>query len=450
MKVFRILLIAAFALLAFGRPSNANAGAFTYTSSIQVQNLESTQASINIRFFRQSDGAEVTTALITDTVPANGQKAYFPLSSAPDGFNGSVVIESTTQVASISNVVGNNFAATASYVAASSGNTTVLLPLLMKGNSGYNTWFNVQNTGSSTAHISIQYSDIGAPVTADIEPSAAKTFDQTTEAHPTKVFSAIVTSDQPIAATVIEENTDIMFAYSGFSAGTTDPVFPLINANNAGYQTGVTIQNAGNTDSQVTVSYTPSIAGTACTETQTIPMGESKTFALNAFAGAPLPGMTTNCVGGARFVGSAQVTTNSASQPLVGIINQLKIGVNGEAYGSFDASSATAKVVLPLIMDRNGNAANGVYFTSINLMNVGGAQTTVNCVFTNTTYSFSKTLQPGEGYPDLQNGKIADKYVGAATCTAGSGGQIVAVVNELGSLSSADQLLVYEGISAAP
>ncbi|HZD55889.1 MAG TPA: hypothetical protein VE136_04160, partial [Anaerolineales bacterium] len=87
MKVFRVLLIAAFALLAFGHPSSASAGAFTYTSSIQVQNLESTDATINIRFFSQSTGAEVTTALITDTVPANGQKAYFPLSSAPDGFN---------------------------------------------------------------------------------------------------------------------------------------------------------------------------------------------------------------------------------------------------------------------------------------------------------------------------------------------------------------------------
>ena len=90
MKIFRILLIAAFALLAFGYPSSADAGAFTYTSSIQVQNLEPTAASINIRFFSQSTGAEVATALITDTVPANGQKAYFPLSTAPDGFNGSV------------------------------------------------------------------------------------------------------------------------------------------------------------------------------------------------------------------------------------------------------------------------------------------------------------------------------------------------------------------------
>jgi hypothetical protein len=29
----------------------------------------------------------------------------------------------------------------------------------MKGNSGFNTWFNVQNTGSSNASVSVSYSD---------------------------------------------------------------------------------------------------------------------------------------------------------------------------------------------------------------------------------------------------------------------------------------------------
>ncbi len=110
--------------------------------------------------------------------------------------------------------------------------------------------------------------------------------------------------------------------------------------------------------------------------------------------------------------------------------------------GSFDPANATSTVVLPLIMDRNGG-----YFTGFNVMNVGSSSTSVTCNFTGTTYSVSKTLAAGEALNDLQMNKIASSYVGSATCTAGSGGSIVAVVNELGGSSTADQLLVYEGIT---
>lgn len=444
MKALRILLILAVTVAALGfSMAPAKAGYFTYTSGIQVQNLEGTQAKITVTFYNQ-DGTVNNS--VSDTIAANDDVTYFPLNQVGDGFNGSVVISSDKQVAAISNVVGDNFSATASYIAASSGAKKILIPLLMKNNRGYNTWFNVQNTGGAEANVTVNYSD-GTSRTAKIKPGAAFTFDQNTETHSVAVFSAIVTSDQDIAATVIEESPKIMFAYSGFNAGTINPVMPLINANNSGYQTGIQIQNAGTSATNVTVSYTPSKdgngnpIGTACTETQSIPAGQSKTFALNAFAGAPLDGMTTNCAAKVKFVGSAKVTTNSASQELVAIINQLGAS-NGEAYGSFDASAATGKVVLPLIMDRNSG-----FYTGFSLMNVGGAAASVTCNFAGSSYSFTKNLQPNEAYADIQNGKIANGYVGSATCT--TSGSIVAVVNELKS-SSADLLMVYEGVSVTP
>lgn len=442
MKIFRFLIIFALVVVALGAGQGAAvAGAFTYTSGIQVQNLEGALATVNLTFYNQN--GSVAHTISSDTIPANGSKTYFPLpSEVGSSFNGSVIISADKQVAAISNILGDNGAAAASYGAATSGNTQVLLPLLMKNNSGYNTWFNVQNTHQTdAAAVTVNYSD-GSSANASIQPGASHTFDQAQETHTQAVFSAIITSDKPVAAAVIEESTDVMFAYSGFSGGSTNPVLPLINANNSGYITGVQIQNSGNANTQVTLSYTPSGPGngTACTETQTINAGASATFALHAFAGAPLAGMTTNCAGGQKFIGSAQVTTNSASQPLVAIINQLRPGVNGEAYGGFDPATAGRVVVLPLIMDRNSG-----YFTGFNVMNVGGSATSVNCTFTNTSYTVSGTLQPGQALNDIQLNKIADKYVGSATCTAGSGGQIVAVVNQLGANPAADQLLVYEG-----
>jgi hypothetical protein len=238
----------------------------------------------------------------------------------------------------------------------------------------------------------------------------------------------------------MEENPSTMFAYSGVTGGVTNPVIPLVNANNSGYVTGIQIQNVGGSSTDVTLSYTHSAAGTDCAETQTVPAGQSKTFALAAFAN----GANSNCVAGARFVGSAQVTVNSASQSLIAVVNQLKSGVNGEAYGGFDPASATNTVVMPLIMDRNSN-----WFTGINIMNVGSGATTVTCSFTGTVYTLNTgSLAPGQAYTAIQKDQIASGYVGSGTCTATNpGDKIVGVVNELNNVAAGDNLLVYEGVN---
>ncbi len=236
--LFVLLLVA---ILALGI-SSAGAQAFTYTSGFQVQNLASSQATLVITFVNQDGSQEA--ALTGETIPANGSQTYFPLSAVPDGFNGSVVISSDEPVAAITNVIGDNFSAAAAYEAVSEGSTTVLLPLLMQNNSGFSTWFNVQNTGSATATVNVAYSDGASAGPVSIEPGASQTFIQTAETHTQAVFSGVITSDQPVAASVIEESSAVMFAYSGFNAGSTNPVMPLINANNSGYVTGIQIQNA--------------------------------------------------------------------------------------------------------------------------------------------------------------------------------------------------------------
>jgi len=436
MKAIRVLLVLALAIAIFGIAQGASAGAFTYTSGFQVQNLEASQAAITVTFYQQDGTVEAT---VNDTVDASGSKTYFPLSDVSDGFNGSVVISSDKQVAAIGNVLANDFSAGASYSAANTGSTTLQLPLLMQNNAGFNTWFNVQNTGAAAATVDVSYTD-GTTASATIQPGAAYTFDQVNETHSLAVFGATVTSNQPIAATVIEENTSLMFAYSGFpGSGSTDPVMPLINANNVGYVTGVQILNAGSADSDLTVTYTAT-SGASCTETQTVPAGETRTFALSAFASG---GSNTTCTAGQTLVGSAQVTSNSASVPLYVIVNQLGT-INAEAYNGFDLSAATAKIVMPLIMDRNAN-----WYTGFNIQNVGSSSTTVNCTFTNSTYTASATLDASAPFNHIQAGQIADGYVGSATCTAGSGGMIIGVVNEVGP-AALDQLLVYEGVNTTP
>jgi hypothetical protein len=408
----------------------------TYTSGVQVQNLENSEALVTLTAYK-ADGS-VDTTIGPDAISANGSKTYFPL-GVTDGFQGSMVISSDKKVAAIANILSSDFAAGASYIAASAGANEVQLPLLMKDNSGFTTWYAVQNTGSAAANVSVEYSDGTSVASFSLPANAAKVIYQANETHNAAVFSAIITSDQPVVASVIEESSAIMFAYTGFTGGANNPVFPLINANNAGYQTGIQLQNAGNAATEVTVTYKPSSAGTECTETRTIQPGASANFALAAFANDN--DAAENCAGGVKFVGSAKVTGNSGSQPLVAIINQLG-PTNGEAYGSFNPDTATAKVVMPLIMDRNGG-----FFTGFNVQNVGTSPTSVSCSFTGTGYTVGpETLQPDQALTDVQGEKISAGYVGSGTCTASAGGKIVGVVNELGA--SKDQLLVYEAASA--
>ena len=431
-KVLPILIV--LLMLTVLLVSTASAGAFTYTSGIQVQNLSGTDAGITLTYYNK-DGT--VNATVGDTVPANGSKTYFPV-GATTGFDGSVMIASDQPVAAISNVLGSGAgSAAASYVGTSAGGTSVNLPLLMKGNSGFNSWFNVQNTGSADATVNVAYSDGTAAGPVIIKAGAAHTFDQSAETHSAKVFSGVVSSDQDVAVTVIEESSAIMFAYSGFPGGSPYPVMPLINANNGGYKTGLQIQNTGVTATNVTVSYS-AVTGTDCTETQSIPANSSKTFALAAFAN----GANSTCVAGAKFVGSAAVTTNSAGNDLNVIVNQLGTA-NGEAYGGFDPAAASDTVVMPLIMDRNSG-----FFTGFNVQNVGTDSTDVLCTFTGSAVTVSATLAPGEALNHVQNNKIANGYVGSAKCVASGGTDnlIVGVVNEV-KVSTTDLLLVYEAVN---
>ncbi len=426
----------------------------SYTSSINLQNLSASTASISLQYYNLSDG--LSGGSFSDTITASGSKSYFPIPGASTGFNGSAVISSDQPLGSIVNVVGGSFAALDSYVGQGSGTPSVNLPLLMKNNNGIYTWFNVQNAGSSTATVNVTYSDGATAGPTTILAGASKSFSQATETHPvgSKVFGGSVTNtstNQNLVVAVLTETSTTMSAYTGFGAGSLLPVMPLVNVQPAIHIiTGITVFNTGGSSTNVTVSYTPAPAptgaGAACTETQTISANSNKVFALAAFAN----GANSTCVAGSKFVGSAQVTVNSASQPLTVMVNQAVPGSSDGAYAGFDPSAATNKVVMPLIMDRNGSAHN--IWTSFSLMNVGSGSASVTCSFTGTSYTANttggRTLAAGAGFTEFQKNAIASSYVGAGTCTASNASdKIVAVVNQLGEGAAGDQLLVYNAIN---
>lgn len=443
-KIIVLLVLVASLVLII---SVAGAAPISYDSGFQVQNLSSNTADVTITFYKQN--GDIAYTIPNDTIAGNDSKTYFPLpGGVGSGFNGSVVISSGEPVASIANVLGDGFEFGASYGGFEGGAEEISLPLIMKGNAGqYDTWFNVQNAGSADVDVNVAYA--GTSCTEDfagLKPGAAHTFNQATNSclPSPYVGAALVTASSggSIVATVIETGNETLFAYNGFNSGSDMPVLPLAQFNNSGYHTGIQIQNTGGSDTSVTVSYSPAAGapGTACTETQTVTAGNSGTFGLFAFSLSPQSADTT-CTFGETFVGSASVTANSAGHDLVAIVNQTNFTNYGSSYGGFSVADATSSVTMPLIMDRNAG-----FYTGFNIMNVGVSATTVDCTFSNSTYTVSQSVPAGGALNDLQLNKIANGYVGGATCDA-SGGTIVGVVNELGDSASADLLFTYEAFN---
>jgi len=447
MKVIRYAMMVALIAVAFamsGAASPARAQSRTFSTGFQIQNLSTSQANVTISFYPEGSGTPL--APVSTTVTASSSKTYATLPSAVTaGFSGAAVISADQKVAAIVNVVSPDLSLSfggAAYSGFTAGAHTASLPVVFKNYFNFNTFYNIQNVSSSAASVTVTYSNGTTEGPFTIQPGSARRYDQSTLAGlPNNFFgSATVTSNQDIVATVIEVGPTTLLGYNAFTGGSTNPVFPLVNTNNFGFQTGIGIQNTGASSTSVTVSYTPSAAGAACTETQTIPAHSSAAFAINAFVSS-IAG--ENCANGAAFVGSAKVTGNTASMPLVAIVNQLNSSSNkGGSYDGFDSSSATSKVVFPLIQDRFFG-----YFTGFSIMNVGSVATTIDCTFSGSAvHQTSASVAPGASYTAQQQNAIANAYNGSGTCTAtAAGAKIVGIANQLKSAGTTDTFFVYEG-----
>lgn len=482
-RVVRLSVLAALilSLVTFG-VAGAQTGvtgldaAVTYTSGFQVQNLESTNAAVSLEFYNQ-DGTLAVTPAPTYTVAGNGSKTFFPINDVSTGFNGSLVITSDKDIRAVSNLVGsgpgNYFAATNGFQA---GSAALSLPLVMCNNSGFDTFFNVQNAGSADANITINYvpgsNGTARSETAVIKPGAAKTFNQTAGSTTVNcstladgsgkfIGSASITSSQPVVAAVMQLNTGsfkVLMGYGGFTLGSSMVALPLVMANNSGFYTGIQVQNTGASATTVTIQYSPNtVSGgnNPVNESFSLAAGASKTIIQN---GAPPGNGSANDWGTVgKYIGGALVT-NSGSQPLVAIVNQVRPApALGSAYEGFDPLTATVKVSAPLIM-----ANNSTYYTGIQVQNVTTGSVNVTIKYgPNTAGAFAPadevfTLAAGASKTIIQNGAPpgngstvnnwgTNKYIGSATVTAS--GNVVAIVNQVSLSVAGDQFATSDAFN---
>jgi len=458
-KLILLVAVIALALLIPSAVMAGGPGGLAYTSGVQVVNLDAAAANVGLTYYNQ-DGTVAATA--TDTIAGMSSKTYFPI-QAPVGFNGSLVVSSDKPITAIANTITTDFKYGAATTSFSAGSTSVNLPLVMCNNSGFDTWFNVQNAGASTANVTIDYTPgstgVAGSENTTIEPGASKTFDQASgsattncdDLGPTFIGSASITSDQPVVATVMQLGTggfNVLMGYNGFTTESTSVALPLIMANNSGYYTGMQIQNVGGGATTATVDYGTNLVGgfAPANDTCNLAPGEACTLIQSGGQWA-----------GNAFVGSASVT---ASEDLVVIVNQVSLGSPtkgpyGTAYEGFDPAAGTNDISAPLIM-----ANNSGYYTGVQVMNVGGGSCDVTINYgPNSGGAFAPvnenfTIAAGESWTVIQTGSSpanggsnnwgTSKYIGSAEISGTGSCSLIAIVNEAASLKG-DNFFTYIG-----
>lgn len=462
-----LTLVLVFSLAAFEKPTMVYAQGFSvsWESSFQVQNLGTADASILMYYYDQEGNLAAMDGTYanpdSDTVAVGASNSYYPIHAAAN-FNGSVVVSSSEPIAVISNVVVKTASAGyGSYVGFQQGASSIFFPIVMKGNGNNTTTFNVQNTGSTEAAITITFtpeSGKGYATIANIADTlavgAAGTYnlgDLAEFAGASKwVGSASVTvtdtandSIAGVANTVNYANGAAyqLATYNAFTGGSTEVLMPLVMESNSGYRTSLNCQNIDPAiTTKITAVFTPESGGNAKANMVVENVGP------NGVAVFLLAESGTT-----KFVGSATAASDPAV-PLVCIVNETG-GARGQisAYEGFNLTAATDEVVLPLIQSRNAN-----WYTSINLATGDGASHTITCDFAPNSGFTDPSNQSGTGASVvlLQNDiyGTGQKFVGGATCSVDSAGAgLIAIVNQVNATAQvADTLTSYDGFNTTP
>jgi hypothetical protein len=302
---------------------------------------------------------------------------------------------------------------------------------------GYTTAIYVQNVGNAPAAVGIKYFDAaGAPVgTGDSIASLAVNANWTVRQDNGNSFlagragSAVLTSDQPVAAFVNEfapSATDDATSYTGISGphdvGTT--LYAPAIANNAygGYTTGIGIINTGDSAADVTITYRDQSGSPVKTQALTAVPAHAYRGVYSGSSGQP--DTDANLSNG--FAGTATIASSAGA--LAAIVNEVGPGGQFSSYDAVAAGSTTLQAPVAL------NNAFGGYYTGTGVQNTTGTAGTVTVKYFDaagvaTTRTFP--IAP-YGYLGIYQGSVTDgPAAGAFTAEVSSGVAIAAIVNEV-------------------
>jgi hypothetical protein len=241
----------------------------------------------------------------------------------------------------------------------------------------------VQNLGTGVAQVSANYYTASTGVSAGTE-SFTIPVGSATRIIPTLadgfLGSAVLSSDQEIVAVenhyTVDAGVHMIGASNGVASGSNSMTLPLITRHNSGFETKIYLQNVGSLQATIYMTFTPGVAGSAYSMSDTLPAFTMKVY--DQSQDTPFAAL------GTKFVGSARVT---ADQPLAGAVDFGNLNAAGgfTLLVTYDGLTGGAtSVALPLIMKGNNNFYTGQLI----------ANTTGNTAHVDITYKAGPTSDP--------------------------------------------------------
>ena len=287
---------------------NAFSNYYNYNTNFVIQNTTSTPINVTLEIINPS-------GIVVATQTANNVPAYTYTNFEQAGLSNlnaniaySAKITGTGSLAVESNIYGSGSVNNElySYTPFTTGSTTIYVPSIMNNYYGYLTALNVQNLGTSIAHVTVTYGT-GLVQDQTIPVSSSYVFYTPNSGLPSGTLtSAKITSDQDIVALVNEQNTYRRAAsYGGFSTGSIKVSAPIVMKRYYNWNTSVTCQNVGLSSTNMTITYSNGATQTL----NNIPVNGTGLFYQPNEIGLPN-----------GFNGSATIT--SSSQPIVCVVNE--------------------------------------------------------------------------------------------------------------------------------
>lgn len=431
-----------------------------------TQNTGTTNATLEISFYKFSDGSCVKRLTVTKTPGTSF--AFVPNndSGLPDDSQFSVVVRSygATIVSVVNQHQGSGARAEAlSYVGASEGAKTVSLPNITRRFFGFVTPFIIQNLGTSATTANAQFLPRGgtsSPITVlrVIEPGRSQFVDpnSTPGLVDGTAYSVSVTASEPIAVIVnthkdaATEEFPVAYSANGVSGGAETVYGPYAakNAQGIGRLSTIVTQNVGTAISTPVLKLTPLGGGTTTSfALGSLNAGASRAFdprytdgdTAKAFCG---PAASAGCLGDGEY--SFEVT---ATGGLVAVA--VNVISNATAMGYSATGQPAVKYFLPNVTRTLGGAAG--WTTPILLQSVTATSATLKWYrFSDGSIVHTQTvpIAPATGL------RIDPRTVSAladdtqySVIIEGTGGTVTAIVVELAD--GGDNAMIYEGFPAA-
>lgn len=410
-----------------------------FNTAFRVMNLDTAQTSCTIDFYDSSGVSQLTYG--PETIdPGDSLYIYVPdLTTLGDG-EYSAVVSCDKLVAAVVNFSDADSGASHSGIAGGDVAQTFYAPGIYNNYYGFYSNLYVQNASSSAVDITVSIygpgssTPVATQTATSVPPNASRSFDQAGLAglSTNVAYSAKIEATGAVAAianiyggvgTAVDNQ---LYSYNPVASGSTVAYAPVIMNAYYGYNTALTIQNMGTSDTNYTVTY-----GTGQIQTGTIAAGASEMLY------TPASGVPAGTLTGAKV--------ESSSEDIVVLVNESTDKNRAASYVGFTGGSTT--VSAPMVMRRFYK-----YNTSVTCQNLGTASTVMSISYggiSGTTSSPSIAPEGTHMFYQPDDPLLTDNWIGSATITATQ--PIVCVVNEdQNELPERDQVMdqlyAYEGI----